>query len=423
MTDSNTPSSWHGHRPVMSPNTTPDPNDPRLHGTYTGKRETLFPLAIKTALLTTFTLGIYRFWERTRIRRYIWSATAPGGDPFEYTGTGREKFLGFLIALVILAVGLGVVQLALFFVNLSVFSPSETVEGGIWQGVLFQLSFLIMLPLYFFAAYRSYRYRMSRTRWRGIRFGVRPGAWGYAWRHVVYLLLTIVSVGALWPLMTFRLEAYRADRTFFGDAQWHQGGQWTMLYPAMKHLGIACAIMIASMLLFFPAPFLAVLGFLLAWGWGGCGFVHYRVQSFAILTRHKVIGQGIRLGAAPRTGPVLSKLIGGGFIVLILGILVSAIFLGLLAATGAFEAFFDPEALASALSWQSQVVSIVGSLVSLQMYGVLVLIYIVQPIYAYVIEQMWVENPILLTSVRQRHADDMPDADGFADALDVGGAF
>ena len=27
----------------------------------------------------------------------------PGGDAFEYTGTGLEKFLGFLIALVILA--------------------------------------------------------------------------------------------------------------------------------------------------------------------------------------------------------------------------------------------------------------------------------------------------------------------------------
>ncbi|MGB0797738.1 MAG: DUF898 family protein, partial [Planktomarina sp.] len=70
----------------------------------------LFWLAIKTTLLTVITLGVYRFWARTRIRRYIWSAIRPGGDEFEYTGTGLEKFLGFLLAVVILAVYLGILQ-------------------------------------------------------------------------------------------------------------------------------------------------------------------------------------------------------------------------------------------------------------------------------------------------------------------------
>lgn len=209
----------------------PSAPDHRLRGDYRGRRSDLFALALKTALLTAITLGVYRFWERTRIRRHIWSATVPGGDAFEYTGTSKEKFLGFLIALVVLGVGLGLLQLGLFFVNLSLFSPAQTPEGEIAQLLLFQVSFLLVLPLYFFAKYRAYRYRMSRTRWRGIRFGVLPGAWGYAWRHLMYLALAIVSGGVLWPLMTFRLEAYRTNRTFFGDAQWHQGGRWTMLYP------------------------------------------------------------------------------------------------------------------------------------------------------------------------------------------------
>ena len=41
----------------------------------------------------------------------------PGGDAFECTGTGLEKFLGFLIALVILAFYLGILQVVLTFVG------------------------------------------------------------------------------------------------------------------------------------------------------------------------------------------------------------------------------------------------------------------------------------------------------------------
>ena len=41
----------------------------------------------------------------------------PGGDAFEYTGTGLEKLLRFLIALVILALYLGILQVVLTFVG------------------------------------------------------------------------------------------------------------------------------------------------------------------------------------------------------------------------------------------------------------------------------------------------------------------
>lgn len=408
-----------------APDPSHDPSrDPRLHGAYSGTRGALFQLALKTALLTAITLGIYRFWERTRLRRHIWSATAPGGDAFEYTGTGKEKFLGFLIALVVLGVGLGLVQLGLFFFNLSVFAPAETPEGGIVQMVLFQASFLILLPLYFFAMYRAYRYRMARTRWRGIRFGVLPGAWGYAWRHLVYLLLTLCSLGVLWPLMTFRLEAYRANRTFFGDARWHQGGRWTMLYPAMKHLGIGVAWLGLSVVLLASGyPGWAMMCILIGNVWGCCGYVHYRVRSFAILTAHKVIGDGIRLGADPTTREVLGIVIGGGVLAGVCGAVFSGVVVGILTATGVVGALSNPELAMRGLDLTGQILSVFLTLISLQIYGVFALIFILQPIYAHVIAHTWVENPIRLTSVKQRAADDFADADGFADALDVGGAF
>ena len=68
-----------------------------------GARRRLLWLALKMDFLTILTLGIYRFWMKTRLRRWYWSAIRPGGHPLEYLGDPFEKLLGFLIAVVILA--------------------------------------------------------------------------------------------------------------------------------------------------------------------------------------------------------------------------------------------------------------------------------------------------------------------------------
>ena len=81
-----------------------------LDGAFLTEKSKLFWLAFWTGFLTVLTLGIYRFWARTRLRRYIWSAIDVGGDSFEYTGTGLEKFLGFLIGLVVFTVYLGLLK-------------------------------------------------------------------------------------------------------------------------------------------------------------------------------------------------------------------------------------------------------------------------------------------------------------------------
>jgi len=41
---------------------------------YAGSAGRLFGLSLKTLALTVLTLGIYRFWMRTRMRRYYWSS-------------------------------------------------------------------------------------------------------------------------------------------------------------------------------------------------------------------------------------------------------------------------------------------------------------------------------------------------------------
>ena len=219
-----------------------------LYGVFLSENSKLFWLVTWTGALTIVTLGIYRFWARTRMRRYIWSSTVAEGDSFEYTGTGLEKFLGFLIALVVLAVYLGVLQVVLSFIGFSLWGAISSKPNGPTD-ILMQLGAtygtgLAVLPLIFFAQYRARRYMLSRTRWRGLRFSMDPAAVGYAWRALLYFGLSIVTLGALMPLATFRLEKYMTDRMWYGDANFEQQGQWWGLYPAMKHLLIALAVLV-----------------------------------------------------------------------------------------------------------------------------------------------------------------------------------
>ena len=58
----------------------------------------LIGLSIVNFILRILTLGIYHFWGKTEVRRRIWSAVRLNGEPLEYTGTGKELFIGFLVA-------------------------------------------------------------------------------------------------------------------------------------------------------------------------------------------------------------------------------------------------------------------------------------------------------------------------------------
>lgn len=205
---------------------------------FEGRSGPLLKLSIWTAVLTALSLGFYRFWMKTRLRRHFWSAVRPDRTPLEYVGKGVEKFAGFLIALVILAFLIGVVALVLVYLSYAVFQ-GETEA--------YFIAAALAVPLIYFASYRAKRYVYARTRWRGIRFGLEPAAGKYALTAVGNLLLAIVSLGALWPRMTFKLEKFRTDRTWFGTQKLHQGGRWTdlikpflpVLVPIWVILGLA----------------------------------------------------------------------------------------------------------------------------------------------------------------------------------------
>jgi uncharacterized membrane protein YjgN (DUF898 family) len=71
---------------------------PRFHGA----KRAMAPIVLKGLALSVVTLGVYRFWYQTDVRRFLWNNVEIDGDALEYTGRGLELFVGFLIALGVL---------------------------------------------------------------------------------------------------------------------------------------------------------------------------------------------------------------------------------------------------------------------------------------------------------------------------------
>src|ERR1051326_8845634 len=79
----------------------PLPRDGRI--AFAGRRADFRRLVIRGTALELVTVGFYRFWLATDMRRHLWSNTMIEGDAAEYTGTAKELLIGFLFALAILA--------------------------------------------------------------------------------------------------------------------------------------------------------------------------------------------------------------------------------------------------------------------------------------------------------------------------------
>lgn len=171
----------------------------------------LFGIYMVNMLLTIVTLGIYRFWAKTRIRRYLWSHTEFLEDRFEYTGSGKELLIGFLIVLTFLIAVLG----AYTFIFTMIW-PAWTED---WElGLLYQaLLFIASIPLVAIARFRARRYRLSRTLWRGVRGAQSGSSTYYGLLAMASWLLTFLTLGFYWPYMQTRLIGYKLNNTWFGD--------------------------------------------------------------------------------------------------------------------------------------------------------------------------------------------------------------
>jgi len=171
----------------------------------------LFKIVLTNLLLSIVTLGIYRFWGKTRLRRYLWGHVEIMGDRLEYTGTGKELFLGFLFVFIIILVPFFAVFGFLEAVMVEASENAQALVSGL-QTVL--IVFLIGVALY-----RARRYRLTRTHWRGIYGNQTGSALKYGLMGLACYFLTAITLGLVWPVCSVWLKKYEMAHTWLGNQQ------------------------------------------------------------------------------------------------------------------------------------------------------------------------------------------------------------
>jgi uncharacterized membrane protein YjgN (DUF898 family) len=224
---------------------------PSQQFTYDGRLGELFGIFFVNLLLSIVTLGFYRFWAKTRMRRYIWSRVSLNGDAFEYTGTGGELFIGFLIV-----VGFFIVATVLKTV-LELSSPPDSPIPKI-ATFLFAL---VVVYLIFVARYAAQRYRLTRTLWRGIRGGMTGSAWAWGFKAMLLGVLTAVTLGFAGPWVHMRLLDDRVNNSYFGDAKASMHTTSVPLYVAFL-IGLVISWVGTFVVIALCAAVLAASGFL-----------------------------------------------------------------------------------------------------------------------------------------------------------------
>ena len=185
---------------------------------FRGDWKEFFPIAASNLLLTFVTLGVYRFWATTRERQYFWSRTRFIDDTLEWTGKGKELFLGFIMAIAALLLPI----LSLQFLIQALVLQGQTVIAGV-LGLGF---YVIILFLAGFATFRALRYRLSRTHWHGIRGGSDdPGA-RYGLSYIWKTLVGGLALGLLIPWSMTSLWADRWNAMSFGPHRFESTPEW-----------------------------------------------------------------------------------------------------------------------------------------------------------------------------------------------------
>ena len=225
------------NRPGPDSGPGPDSNA-RFAFEFDGRAGEITSMVIVNALLTILPLGIYRFWARTRVRRYLWGHMRLLGDRLEYTGTGKELFFGFLIVFFVVLVPLVLANMAAEFFLAPVY------PAAYW--LFIACLYLFVLFLIGVAQYRAQRYRLSRTNWRGIRGALPGSSVSYGLAFLGFSLLLPFTLGWTYPWQRMTLMRMMMNETCFGDRKFSFDGRvgplmgaYAMTWLAMIALWIA----------------------------------------------------------------------------------------------------------------------------------------------------------------------------------------
>lgn len=184
--------------------------EPRSYAlAFHGKGSELFKIQIVNLILSVITLGLYYPWAKARTLQYLYGQNTFEQQPFAFTGTGNEMFKGFIKAFVFV-----IVLYLIFFVLLRNGHPAF---AALWlYGGLF-----CVMPL---AIHGSYKYRMAKTNWGGIRFGYTGDRGQMIKLFIKGILLSIVTLGIYGSWFAINLRRYIIGNIKVGNAEFKYSG-------------------------------------------------------------------------------------------------------------------------------------------------------------------------------------------------------
>ena len=360
--------------------------------TFSGDRAEFFRLVAKGAALELVTAGFYRFWLATDIRRHLWSNTVIEGDAAEYTGRGKELLIGFLFAMAILVP----IYLGYFLITI------EAERLRAFASIPLVLAFYAFGQ---FAIYRARRYRLTRTVWRGVRFWMDGSGWAYAWRAMLWGLLTVLTLGFALPWRGAALERYKMNHSYYGDLQGSFEGRGWEFFKRGWWLWLLTPLAVNT---YVALPFVYAAFKAVEWRWwlSGIRFGDVRVES--TMTRDALIG-------------LYWKMI--GWVALLIVLLFA--YLGLSAFVAAsmkgmyLNQFFVSQAFARSVPFL--VLAAIGYLAFITATNVLIRIYLMRDIWVKVLSTVRVHGIEAVANVVAKGELASALGEGFADGLDVAG--
>lgn len=182
--------------------------------------------------LTVITLGVYYFWAKVRVRKYLLSESEFEGDRLAYHGTGQELLVGFLKAMLVFGVPLVLLGILREFL----------VRLPLLRAGLGFATYAIVLMLIPFAIVGARRYRLSRMSWREIRFSFRGRALDFIKLFVTGSLLSGMTLGLYYPFFETRRHGFLISQSYFGNRKFDFDGRGRDLFGSF----------LVVILLFFP---------------------------------------------------------------------------------------------------------------------------------------------------------------------------
>ena len=205
-------------QPLNVPELGEEHNPLRLR--FHGNGSSLFGIFVINVLLTLLTLGIYYFWGKAKIRRYMHSQTELHNSRFSNHTTGGELCIGWIKAIII------IVTIVLISEIPSFFWEDMTYE---WITLLafYGLLLFVFLPV---AIVGSLRFRLSRTSYQGIRFSFRGNVKTFFKIYYIGLLKTIFTLGLYYPYFETEIRQFLTNGTRFGTGHFEFAGTGRALF-------------------------------------------------------------------------------------------------------------------------------------------------------------------------------------------------